>query len=287
MGRKPILKKLRFSVFERDNFVCQYCGRTPEKDNVILQIDHIVSVKNGGENDFDNLITACFECNIGKGARTTIKAKQTPDGIKEELARTKERMEQVIAMNIARRKIGNLKKKIKQESLLWIKESMSSEYEEIVYEELQKTITRNSFETDVVLKALSIVEEKHNSNPFQDVKSFVSYFFGICRNLSLSGDEKDIISFWSKVFIEHRTKMYRKTREYILSKSDFPIEAHKSALLFANELIKESQGSSFKIRTEASKHLGITSFSVYGSGESFNYLICDCLEAKTTPSVDE
>ena len=57
--------KLRFEVFNRDGFTCQYCGRkTPE---VILELDHVIPVSKGGTNDFDNLITSCFECNRGKG----------------------------------------------------------------------------------------------------------------------------------------------------------------------------------------------------------------------------
>lgn len=63
-GRK-IRAKLRFQVLHRDNFTCQYCGRTPQ-DGVKLQVDHIVSYKNGGKTLFENLITACFQCNQGK-----------------------------------------------------------------------------------------------------------------------------------------------------------------------------------------------------------------------------
>lgn len=64
--RKAIGKKLRFDVFKRDGFVCAYCGSTPPA--VILQVDHINPVANGGSNDIDNLITSCQPCNIGKGA---------------------------------------------------------------------------------------------------------------------------------------------------------------------------------------------------------------------------
>ena len=65
--RKTISKKLRFEVFKRDNFTCQYCGRTAPE--VILEIDHINPVKNGGDNNIVNLITSCFDCNRGKGKR--------------------------------------------------------------------------------------------------------------------------------------------------------------------------------------------------------------------------
>ncbi|MDE7425367.1 MAG: HNH endonuclease [Lachnospiraceae bacterium] len=67
MGRKPISNKLRFEVFKRDNFTCQYCGRMAP--DVILQVDHINPVSKGGTNDILNLVTSCFECNNGKGAR--------------------------------------------------------------------------------------------------------------------------------------------------------------------------------------------------------------------------
>lgn len=63
--RKPLSKKQRFEILKRDGFVCQYCGRgAPES---ILHIDHIVPVAMGGDNDSANLITACLECNAGKG----------------------------------------------------------------------------------------------------------------------------------------------------------------------------------------------------------------------------
>jgi len=65
--RKSISKKLRFEVFKRDSFRCQYCGGTAP--DVLLEIDHIKPVKEGGTNDITNLVTACKDCNSGKGAR--------------------------------------------------------------------------------------------------------------------------------------------------------------------------------------------------------------------------
>lgn len=66
--RKSLSKKVRFEVFKRDSFRCQYCGRTAP--DVILEVDHIKPVAEGGTNSFENLITACKECNAGKGARS-------------------------------------------------------------------------------------------------------------------------------------------------------------------------------------------------------------------------
>ena len=65
--RKSISQKIRFEIFKRDKFTCQYCGE--EAPKVILNIDHINPVKNGGDNNITNLITSCFDCNSGKRAR--------------------------------------------------------------------------------------------------------------------------------------------------------------------------------------------------------------------------
>lgn len=65
MARKPVSMKLRFQVFMRDEFQCRYCGNSPP--HVIVEVDHIVPVTGGGSDDIDNLVTACTDCNSGKG----------------------------------------------------------------------------------------------------------------------------------------------------------------------------------------------------------------------------
>ena len=66
MDRPQISKRLRFEVFKRDSFKCQYCGAgAPE---VCLHVDHMKAVIDGGSSDITNLITACAGCNLGKGS---------------------------------------------------------------------------------------------------------------------------------------------------------------------------------------------------------------------------
>ena len=64
-NRDGISPKLRFEVLKRDKYVCQYCGACGP--DVELEIDHIIPVSRGGTDDIDNLKTACFRCNRGKG----------------------------------------------------------------------------------------------------------------------------------------------------------------------------------------------------------------------------
>jgi hypothetical protein len=61
---RNISKSMRFDIFQRDNYTCQYCGRTPPE--AILVIDHLTPVAENGTDDFDNLITSCKDCNDGK-----------------------------------------------------------------------------------------------------------------------------------------------------------------------------------------------------------------------------
>ncbi|NOU07113.1 MAG: HNH endonuclease [Hyphomicrobiaceae bacterium] len=64
MTRQALTKSVRFEVFKRDSFRCQYCGS--EAPSAVLHVDHIEAVANGGTNDITNLITACSACNLGK-----------------------------------------------------------------------------------------------------------------------------------------------------------------------------------------------------------------------------
>jgi len=66
-GRRSTGKRLRFEVFKRDAFTCQYCGAQPPA--VVLVVDHVVPYAGGGETSIENLVTACEPCNQGKSNR--------------------------------------------------------------------------------------------------------------------------------------------------------------------------------------------------------------------------
>jgi len=61
---RSISPKLRFEVLQRDGFRCVYCGRTAAE--LALEVDHVVSVADGGKTEKGNLVSACWECNAGK-----------------------------------------------------------------------------------------------------------------------------------------------------------------------------------------------------------------------------
>ena len=66
--RAEVAVGLRFDVFKRDGFRCRYCGRSVD-DGLILHADHVVPQSKGGPTTLENLVTACFDCNIGKSAK--------------------------------------------------------------------------------------------------------------------------------------------------------------------------------------------------------------------------
>jgi hypothetical protein len=94
-NRKQIGKKLRFEVFKRDGFKCQYCGCSAP--DVVLHVDHIHPVAEGGDNDIMNLVTSCQPCNSGKGA-TTLSDSSAVQVQRKQLQELNERREQLEMM---------------------------------------------------------------------------------------------------------------------------------------------------------------------------------------------
>ena len=103
--RKNLSKSVRFEVFKRDSFKCQYCGKSAP--DVVLEVDHIIPVSKGGDNDISNLITACFDCNRGKRDKK-LTDKQSAKLQKEELDKLNAKREQLEMIAKWRKELLNL-----------------------------------------------------------------------------------------------------------------------------------------------------------------------------------
>lgn len=66
--RALVTSHLRQKIKQRDNYTCQTCGLSIDKEpNLLLEIDHIIPVSKGGLSTLDNLQTLCWKCNRSKG----------------------------------------------------------------------------------------------------------------------------------------------------------------------------------------------------------------------------
>ena len=57
---KIIADRVRYKIFARDDWKCQFCG---EDNEASLRIDHFVPRIKGGSDDESNLWTLCVRCN--------------------------------------------------------------------------------------------------------------------------------------------------------------------------------------------------------------------------------
>jgi len=64
----------RKNILRRDLYRCQYCGRS----DGALTIDHVIPKSKGGDDSWENLLTACITCNNKKGDRTPEEARMSP-----------------------------------------------------------------------------------------------------------------------------------------------------------------------------------------------------------------
>jgi hypothetical protein len=61
------VKENRIKVYERDSYKCRYCEKQLTRFTATL--DHVKPVAEGGDNSFDNLLTACWDCNSTKNRK--------------------------------------------------------------------------------------------------------------------------------------------------------------------------------------------------------------------------
>ncbi len=180
--RQSIPKSIRFEVFKRDSFTCQYCGR--KSPDVLLEIDHIEPVSKGGTNDILNLITACKDCNAGKSDRrlsdTTVLDKQ-----RQQLEELQERKDQIEMMFQWQKGLHDLEDQvITQLSDCWSEQVPGYSLNENGLKGLKRLKKR--FEIDEILAAMRIAVDQYVD--FEDgepTKESVEYAWkkvgGICN----------------------------------------------------------------------------------------------------------
>ena len=170
--RKALSKKLRFEIFKRDAFTCQYCGGHPPEQ--ILHVDHIVPVAEGGENNIDNLVTSCSACNLGKGATPLT---SVPLSLADKVKLIAEQEEQIRGYNAILRG-----KRDRVEDEAWeVAEALKhGAMKDGIHKDYFRSI-RMFVEKLGVFECLEAADIARSKRPYSNVQAF-KYFCGICWN---------------------------------------------------------------------------------------------------------
>jgi 5-methylcytosine-specific restriction endonuclease McrA len=59
-------KMTRYEIFNRDRYTCQYCGEQSRH----LTLDHVIPRYRNGQHTWENVVSACVDCNRRKAGRT-------------------------------------------------------------------------------------------------------------------------------------------------------------------------------------------------------------------------
>ncbi len=172
-------KRVRFEIFKRDSFTCQYCGNRPPE--IVLEVDHIDPRSNGGSDDLINLITSCFDCNRGKHKSLLGEKAIRPDADLEFLACQQELAE-------AKRFLASKKELDKARLLLidaiqdhWMQTLQMGDdgpHERVIIEWL------NSYRPEEIVEAIDKFLPSLRRNPwnFRKFDASIKYVSAIMRN---------------------------------------------------------------------------------------------------------
>lgn len=178
MTRTAISKRLRFEVFKRDGFTCQYCGAHPPA--AILHCDHIDPVSRGGETTINNLVTACQACNLGK---SDVPLSSVPTSLADRAAEVLEREEQIAGY----------------EAIMRARRERLEDDAQTVLDQFCETFARDSVPRrdfvsmkrfverlglDAVLSSIDIAYAKYP----RSYRSAFLYFCGVCWNRIRAGE---------------------------------------------------------------------------------------------------
>ena len=199
--RQPIPKGVRFDIFKRDAFKCQYCGRTAP--DVVLEIDHINPIANGGNDDPFNLITSCFDCNRGKGKKllTENDTLQRQRILLEELNTKKEQLEMLIQWKT---ELGSLV----GQQCAFVAEEIKERTGKVPSPEDEALLKGHisKFGLEEVLAALEIaVKHYYRHNLKNSYLTMIGKIGGICYN-TLKQKEDPSFVYKQKVFYNAKRK---------------------------------------------------------------------------------
>lgn len=170
-------KRIRFEVFKRDRFTCQYCGRRPPE--VMLEVDHVHPRVEGGSDDQSNLTTACFDCNRGKGKHRlgdvapAIDELELLGGIQDMLERAAALKQSAAAAEAQRAAEDNVIRTIRR----WYAEALG---DDSCVEDSSLRMFLRRLSVDAISEAITAAERMLDRKPYSPAYYVWKYFCGAC-----------------------------------------------------------------------------------------------------------
>jgi hypothetical protein len=172
-----VSKKLRFEVFKRDRFTCQYCGNRPPQ--VVLELDHVIPSSRGGNDEEENLVTSCHDCNSGKSDRSLAEA---PQALQERMVEKQERLEQLEAYNAFLMDVRERESAVIDDlGRYWFNKFMARR-DKYTFGDARVPSIRTFLKhlpPAEILEAMDIAHAKRCAVPERDEQTW-SYFCGVC-----------------------------------------------------------------------------------------------------------
>jgi hypothetical protein len=182
-------KRLRFEVFKRDHFTCQYCGKRPP--DAVLEVDHVVPKCEGGPDTAENLTTACYACNRGKAGVSLGNVAPALDELEvlagvQEMMERKINLERSIAVTSAKREA---EQKALDAALEWWEDDIGDP-EMVDVTSMRRFIDRMGL--DGVESAITATAVFSDANVYASPSRLWKYFCGVAwKMIRASGTEGD------------------------------------------------------------------------------------------------
>ena len=180
--------RTRFEIFKRDAFTCQYCGRKPP--TVVLHVDHIIAVANGGDAARENLITSCADCNLGKSC---VPLDSVTKPIEKAIEEAKERRAQVNQYNKWLRQLraaSDAEFKSISDAIISAEGVDPEEWRIANHRERSVRCLLGRLPSEMIIDAVGIAD-RFNPWRFKEQKTF-KYFCGVCWRMVDRAEGKEI-----------------------------------------------------------------------------------------------
>lgn len=234
MKRKGPTKKIRFEVFKRDSFTCQYCGK--KAPDVVLHVDHIEPISKDGDNNILNLITACDACNAGKGDRR-LNDSSIIDKQRKQLEELQSRKEQIEMLLQWQKELLNLKDYVvDQVADYWSEQVDGYSLNEHGIQNLKKLLKRFSPEEvmtaikDAAEQYLERIDDKYTQDSVEKAWDFVGRICAVNSASKTKPYMKEL--FYIRGILRKRMNIYDKDVMGLLERAaeaGVDVESLKSA----------------------------------------------------------